>query len=76
MAVNTNIRYEIWIAHGCDDIVGTSFWNDIMPLIRSCTNDFGTIDEFGSDPTITRYGQELLLDRNGNRTIGSYSLDM
>lgn len=41
-----------------------------MPLIRYCTDDFGTIDELGSCPAITGRGQEFLLDCNGNRIFG------
>lgn len=62
--------YENRRNNGCDEIVGTSCWNDVMPLIRYCTNDFGTIDEFGSCPAIDGRGQEFLLDRNGNRIPG------
>lgn len=55
---------------GRAEIVGTSLWNDIMPLIRYCTNDFGRIDERGDCPTIDGRDQEFLFDRRGNPIPG------
>lgn len=63
--VSENRRVE-----GCDEIVGTSCWNDVMPLIRYCTDDFGTIDESGSCSAIQGRGQDFLFDRQGGRIPG------
>ena len=52
------------------EIVGTSFWNDVMPLIRYCTADFGLIDENGELDKIDGRAQEFLLDKYGNRIPG------
>lgn len=55
---------------GRPEIVGTSLWNDIMPLIRYGSNDFGAIDATGCCPTIDGRDQEFLVDRQGNRIPG------
>jgi phenylacetate-CoA ligase len=55
---------------GRAEIVGTSLWNDLMPLIRYCSDDFGTIDADGICATIDGRAQEFLLDRDGNRIPG------
>jgi phenylacetate-CoA ligase len=55
---------------GRDEIVGTSLWNDVMPLVRYCTNDFGALDDESHCPTIEGRNQEFLIDRFGNRIPG------
>ena len=58
------------IAGGRAEIVGTSLWNDLMPLIRYCSDDFGTIDAAGNCRVIDGRAQEFLLDRDGNPIPG------
>jgi phenylacetate-CoA ligase len=55
---------------GRAEIVGTSLWNDVMPLIRYCTEDFGAIGGAGVCPLIEGREQDFLLDRSGNRIPG------
>jgi phenylacetate-CoA ligase len=52
------------------EIVGTSLWNDVMPLIRYRTNDYGLIDANGRCPGIDGRGHEFLVDRSGKRIPG------
>lgn len=52
------------------EIVGTSLWNDVMPLIRYRTNDFGKVDANGLCELIDGREQEFLIDRTGNRIPG------
>ncbi|GGY85088.1 hypothetical protein ACFFTM_04845 [Pseudoduganella plicata] len=52
------------------EIVGTSLWNDVMPLIRYRTNDFGRVDSNGVCEDIDGREQEFLIDRTGNRIPG------
>jgi phenylacetate-CoA ligase len=52
------------------EIVGTSLWNDVMPLIRYCTKDFGLIGENGEIEKIDGRAQEFLIDKSGNRIPG------
>jgi phenylacetate-CoA ligase len=52
------------------EIVGTSLWNDVMPLIRYRTGDYGTIDAGGRCGAIEGREQEFLVDRHGNRISG------
>jgi phenylacetate-CoA ligase len=52
------------------EIVGTSLWNDVMPLIRYRTGDYGAIDAHGRCPDIDGRGQEFLVDRGGGRIPG------
>jgi phenylacetate-CoA ligase len=52
------------------EIVGTSLWNDVMPLIRYRTGDYGRIDAHGRCPGIDGRGHEFLIDRSGNRIPG------
>jgi phenylacetate-CoA ligase len=52
------------------EIVGTSLWNDVMPLIRYRTGDYGQIDAGGECLAIDGRGQEFLVDRSGNRIPG------
>jgi len=52
------------------EIVGTSLWNDVMPLIRYRTGDYGVIDADGRCACIDGRGQEYLVDRSGRRIPG------
>jgi phenylacetate-CoA ligase len=52
------------------EIVGTSLWNDVMPLIRYRTGDYGVIDADGRCTAIDGRAQEFLIDRAGNRIPG------
>lgn len=52
------------------EIVGTSLWNDVMPLIRYRTGDYGAIDAHGRCAGIDGRGQEFLVDRGGRRIPG------
>jgi phenylacetate-CoA ligase len=52
------------------EIVGTSLWNDVMPLIRYRTGDYGAIDAHGRCLHIDGRGQEFLVDRSGGRIPG------
>jgi phenylacetate-CoA ligase len=52
------------------EIVGTSLWNDVMPLIRYRTGDYGAIDAQGRCATIDGRGQEFLVDRHGKHIPG------
>ncbi len=52
------------------EIVGTSLWNDVMPLIRYRTGDYGRIDADGRCPVIDGRGHEFLVDRAGKRIPG------
>jgi phenylacetate-CoA ligase len=56
---------------GQAEIVGTSLWNDVMPLIRYRTGDFGVIDERGICVSLDGRGQDFLLDRHGQRMPGT-----
>ena len=55
---------------GRDEIVGTSLWNEVMPLIRYRTADCATIDAAGQCTAIEGRLQEYVLDRHGNRLPG------
>jgi len=57
-------------ANASREIVGTSLWNDLMPLIRYRSGDFGTLDAGGFCPTIDGRAQEFLLARDGTRIPG------
>lgn len=52
------------------EIVGTSFWNEVMPLIRYCTADYGIINGNGEFTEIEGREQEFLLDKHENRIPG------
>jgi phenylacetate-CoA ligase len=52
------------------EIVGTSLWNDVMPLIRYRTGDYGIIDADGRCAAIEGRSQEFLVDRSGHRIPG------
>jgi phenylacetate-CoA ligase len=62
--------HENRLAGGRSEIVGTSLWNDLMPLIRYCSDDFGTIGADGVCPLIEGRRQELLVARDGTRIPG------
>jgi phenylacetate-CoA ligase len=53
-----------------NEIVGTSLWNDLMPLIRYRSGDFGALDGGGFCHAIEGRAQEFLLARDGNRIPG------
>jgi phenylacetate-CoA ligase len=59
--VDENDRFEI---------VGTSLWNDVMPLIRYRTGDYGRIDARQHCLAIEGRGHEFLIDRSGRRIPG------
>lgn len=63
-------RTETRPHHGRKEIVGTSLWNETMPLIRYCTGDFAAIDEQGCCDAIQGRLQEFVVDRHGNRLPG------
>jgi phenylacetate-CoA ligase len=52
------------------EIVGTSLWNDLMPLIRYRSGDFGAVDPAGFCAAIDGRAQELLVGRDGSRIPG------
>jgi phenylacetate-CoA ligase len=52
------------------EIVGTSLWNDLMPLIRYRTGDYGRIGAGGCCAAIDGRGQDFLVDRSGRRIPG------
>jgi phenylacetate-CoA ligase len=47
------------------EIVGTSLWNDVMPLVRYRTGDYGAIGAAGRCPAIEGREHEFLIDRGG-----------
>lgn len=58
------------VIDGRAEIVGTSLWNDVTPLVRYCTKDFGAIDGRGVCDLIEGRSQEFLVDRFGGRIPG------
>jgi len=58
------------VEDGHAEIVGTSLWNDVMPLIRYRTGDYGVIDARGRCFGIDGRTQEFLVDRSGRRIPG------
>lgn len=58
------------LQNGNFEIVGTSIWNDVMPLIRYRTADYGRIGPDGSIAQLDGRGQDYLLDREGLRVAG------
>ncbi len=56
--------------NGRAEIVGTSCWNDVMPLIRYRTDDFAAIDAAGTCRAIDGRAHEFLFDRDGNKIPG------
>jgi phenylacetate-CoA ligase len=61
---------ETRMTAGQPEIVGTSIWNDVMPLIRYCTGDFGRVDDNGRCDAIEGRLHEFVVDRDGNRIPG------
>jgi phenylacetate-CoA ligase len=57
---------ETRMTAGQPEIVGTSIWNDVMPLIRYCTGDFGHIDHSGRCAAIEGRLHEFVVDQDGN----------
>lgn len=55
---------------GRAEIVGTSLWNDVTPLVRYCTKDFGLVDSAGRCAELQGRSQEFLTDRYGGRLPG------
>lgn len=55
---------------GRHEIVGTSLWNDVMPLIRYRSDDFGRIADDGSCVCIDGREHDYLIDCNGNKIPG------
>ena len=51
------------------EIVGTSYWNIAMPLIRYCTQDYGKIEN-GIIKKIDGRNQEFLIGKRGERIPG------
>jgi phenylacetate-CoA ligase len=63
-------RTETPARDGRSEIVGTSLWNEVMPLIRYRTADCAAIDAAGQCTAIEGRLQEYVLDRHGNRLPG------
>jgi phenylacetate-CoA ligase len=63
-------RTETLAHDGRHEIVGTSLWNEVMPLIRYRTADCAAIDAAGQCTAIEGRLQEYVLDRHGNRLPG------
>jgi phenylacetate-CoA ligase len=55
---------------GNQEIVGTSYWNQVMPLIRYRTQDFGRIEPDGTIRQLDGRSQEFLVTRDGDRIPG------
>lgn len=53
------------------EIVGTSLWNDVMPLIRYRTGDYGAIDAQGRCAELDGRSQDFLVDRHGHKVPGT-----
>jgi phenylacetate-CoA ligase len=68
--INSYAVNENRLNGGHFEIVGTSLWNDVMPLIRYCTGDFGIIEASGMCATIDGRDQEFVTDISGNRVPG------
>ena len=60
-----NFRHD----NGAHEIVGTSYWNDVMPLIRYRTQDYGEIRD-GVMRNLEGREQEFLVTRSGARIPG------
>lgn len=58
------------LQNGLFEIVGTSVWNDVMPLVRYRTADYGHIASNGMIRQLDGRGQDYLVDRNGHRIAG------
>lgn len=57
------------------EIVGTSFWNHVTPLIRYRTQDFGQIEKDGTIQQLDGRNQEFLFTRTGEKIPG-FSIDI
>jgi phenylacetate-CoA ligase len=62
--------HENRVSGGRSEIVGTSLWNDLMPLIRYCSDDFGAIGADGACAAIDGRRQEFLVARDGTKIPG------
>ncbi len=58
------------LQNGLFEIIGTSLWNDVMPLIRYRTADYGRIAADGTISQLDGRGQDYLIDRQGQRIAG------
>ena len=58
------------LQNGLFEIIGTSLWNDVMPLIRYRTADYGRIAGDGTITQLDGRGQDYLIDRFGLRVAG------
>ena len=57
------------------EIVGTSYWNKVMPLVRYCTKDYGKIEN-NTIAMLEGRSQEFLVTKNDDRLPGmSVSID-
>jgi phenylacetate-CoA ligase len=63
-------KTETLARDGRTEIVGTSLWNEVMPLIRYRTADCAALDAEGRCTAIEGRLQEYVLDRHGNRLPG------
>lgn len=55
---------------GKSEIVGTSYWNEVMPLIRYKTKDYGIIDKSNQIGLLEGRGQNYLTTKNGDKVAG------
>jgi len=55
--------------YGRHEIAGTSYWNDVMPLVRYRTQDYGLIEDSVIKELDGRE-QEFLVTKNGDRIPG------
>jgi phenylacetate-CoA ligase len=60
-------RYD---PNGYPEIVGTTYWNDIMPFIRYRTQDYGLIEN-GTIRKIEGRAQSFLITRDGRKVPGT-----
>jgi len=74
---DTNISYTLESAYSysenysnTEEIVGTSLWNDAMPLIRYRTRDAGCV-QGGKIRNLSGRVQEFLIDRFGSKVPGT-----
>jgi len=56
--------------YGNQEIVGTSYWNHVMPFIRYRTQDFGLIEPDGIIRQLDGRRQEFLFTRTGAKIAG------